>query len=1141
MLKASNGIMEVYLSWIIRDAAGNLVAAEVFDRSGVAVRSVCASIVSEDSTRRQYLTVTGIENGSGIATVSVNGSYDASYTDFKFQRDRCNVGTVTSRDLGKTLILSSREEIEEDFYGVLMREYNLPILREWTPYLMRELTDKRCVAVGKSYLEASEGIKELWIHGKPHGIRELRLLRLTLTEEALGRVIREGISSGRIRVTDKPQERLDFGSGGNSLDAYVSTYGKDLQRNVESAIVPLSPLLDKAEGFVTKKLRPYPQQAAVIGGMLALIRGGERYGLINCEMGTGKTIMGIGVVEAWANQNWLSSHPGKTLKDLYLSNPDEKPKYRAVIMPPGHLVEKWKREILREVPDASVEVITTLRQLTDLRERGKKPEGREWYVIGKDFCKLDGMDSPIPVNLSSGTLIADYCEECYEETGIREMKVMRGKYKGRCPRCGGRKFRGGAFPEYGKIRGLVCPSCNRILINPANLSQDEEDEMGSIGLMPEDFAGKKESNAFCAHCGAPLWGISCKPLGNESKKPAWRKISHFSNWTLKNRKTAWVLRGKERSYLSAAGLIDPDTGEVHPEMEVRYAAQEYSPRKYAPHRYIKKYLKGFFDFLILDEVHKYAGAGTGQACAAHALVKASRFTLGLTGTLTNGKADSLFYLFWMLMPGKMKKEGFQHGDPLSFAKRYGCIETVYEAAYTGRSGTYRSMTRGRQIKPPRSRPGISPLVYSDFLLEHAVSMSIADMTKYMPPLKEFVEVLRLPAEVQRSYDRCAAALKDFAGGTGIGPLGETLNFCLSYPDKPYGREKIMNPAKKDDVILVPPSHDGYSMPDKLLPKEERIVQIIRKEQEEGRNVFVFANFTGKEESNVTVRLKTVIERHCNMAGRVEILRADSPEALRREAYIHERARMGVRCVITNAKVCETGLDFCWEEDGIFYNYPTIIFAQPTYELATMMQASRRHYRLNQKEECRTYWMAYEGTLQSAALQIMAAKQVAAAAIQGKFSADGLAAMAQGVDARILLAKKLVEDDNSSAQELSSMFDVLAQNAGGDDDGDNGYVPPILYHELLGADYVEEPANGKGMSLFELSIDGLLAKEDETLEKTKVISLERESFTSAMDAFQTCLPGFGRLEHDKTVISFDGMVKARKAKVLKKVVGQTSLF
>lgn len=100
-------------------------------------------------------------------------------------------------------------------------------------------------------------------------------------------------------------------------------------------------------------------------------------------------------------------------------------------------------------------------------------------------------------------------------------------------------------------------------------------------------------------------------------------------------------------------------------------------------------------------------------------------------------------------------------------------------------------------------------------------------------------------------------------------------------------------------------------------------------------------------------------------------------------------------------------------------------------------------------------MAYENTLQAAALSIMANKQVAAAAIQGKFSAEGLAAMAKGVDARILLAKKLSEDDNSSAEELSSMFDVLSAVNAAEEGDEQNYVPPMIYFELMGADYEDD--------------------------------------------------------------------------------------
>lgn len=1057
MYKISNGTISTHLSWMIKDGQNNIVAAEFFDRSKAAVVGMGASFMQSGSQRIKRVTIHG-EGKYLNPYANVDGKeWDVFYTNFIFDYDHCNVGLALSKEIGSRYILTTKEMLLDDFYYTLMNNYNLPLLKEWTNYLLAAFQNKG-MAIQKIIVHQPAGFcGTIFLKGKEIPLTSLQLLRIDATEDQLKSVVSEGLKNKRICISAVPQNRLDFGNTGNSLDAYMSNYGSYLQKNVENAIEPLMPLKDTVDSFITKKMRPYPQQAAIINGMIALKEKGKRYGFLNCGMGCGKTIMGIGIVEGYANKKWLDMHPGKTLKDMYLSDPGDQPKYRAVIMPPGHLVEKWKREILREVPGAQVEVLSTLRQLVEIRERGKEPQGREWYIISKDFCKLGFSESPIPVNMSSGPLVADYCTDCYEDEGKIHMKIMRGSMKGRCPSCGGRHFKGRVFPSYGQITGLTCPSCNRILLDVAAVLHEPEDEGESrkYALTPGDFAGKKDRNAFCCHCGTPLWGANCKPVGTPEKPGKWKKISHYANWNKKNRKTAWVLKGKEYYYYKDADLIDSETGKPYEEMDIRPTPQDFSPRKVSPAQYIKKYLKGYWDFAILDECHKYAGAGTGQANAAHALVKTSGFTLGLTGTLTNGKADSLYYLLWMLEPETMVKKGFTFSSALEFSKQYGCVETTYEAAYNGES-SYRQMTKGRQINTPRTIPGISPLVYSEFLLDTSENMDLADMTRYMPPLIEQVEILSLPDDVQKAYDHCAGVLKkESKKPQGRCLMGETLNFCLSYPDKPYKRDEIMHPRHKDYTVLKPPSCDKYCNPDILLPKEQRVVEIVKKEQEEGRNVFIFANYTGKDESNITQRMKEILEKHCLMAGRVEILRADSPEALKREAYIHERARSGVKCVITNAKVCETGLDFCWEENGVFYNYPTIIFLQPTYELATMMQASRRHYRLNQTVECRTYWMAYEKTLQTAALSIMANKQVAAAAIQGKFSAEGLAAMAKGVDARILLAKKLSEDDNSSAEELCSMFDVLsAANAAEDGDGQS-YVPPMIYFELMGADYEDD--------------------------------------------------------------------------------------
>ena len=149
----------------------------------------------------------------------------------------------------------------------------------------------------------------------------------------------------------------------------------------------------------------------------------------------------------------------------------------------------------------------------------------------------------------------------------------------------------------------------------------------------------------------------------------------------------------------------------------------------------------------------------------------------------------------------------------------------------------------------------------------------------------------------------------------------------------------------------------------------------------------------------------------------------------------------------------TLLDFRFKENGKTYNYPTIIFYQMGYSLFTIWQASRRHYRLNQTEECRTYYMAYEGTVQQAVIGLVAEKMSATSAIQGKFSAEGISAMAQGVDVKVRLAQALSQNDTTTGSGLQEMFDVLNADNASDEYPD--YVPMKLLAELVGEDAVVE--------------------------------------------------------------------------------------
>lgn len=250
----------------------------------------------------------------------------------------------------------------------------------------------------------------------------------------------------------------------------------------------------------------------------------------------------------------------------------------------------------------------------------------------------------------------------------------------------------------------------------------------------------------------------------------------------------------------------------------------------------------------------------------------------------------------------------------------------------------------------------------------------------------------------------------------------------------------------------------------------------------------------------------------------------------------------------------TLLDFCFWFGGKFFNYPTLIFYQMSYELAVLWQASRRHYRLIQTEECRTYYIACENTLQAAAVEIMAEKQVAASAIQGKFSAEGLTAMAKGVDSRLRLAQKMASSDNSNRSTLSNMFDAInaSNNSTDDENRYKGFKEASTYYEIIGISPSEEDTIEEELSIFSEFTFGE-GQQTETVIQTEPVLVEplvAKAGEEETDPFglDSIFDFFGGLSMEATVVNPELLAleetdkKPKKAKKDKKLAdGQLSFF
>src|SRR6201999_3405448 len=84
-------------------------------------------------------------------------------------------------------------------------------------------------------------------------------------------------------------------------------------------------------------------------------------------------------------------------------------------------------------------------------------------------------------------------------------------------------------------------------------------------------------------------------------------------------------------------------------------------RRMAPIEFIGRYMPGWFDYAICDEIHQLAG-DTAQGNALGTLAACANRIVGLTGTLLGGFADDLFNTLFWLEAGKMKEHGYEWGS-----------------------------------------------------------------------------------------------------------------------------------------------------------------------------------------------------------------------------------------------------------------------------------------------------------------------------------------------------------------------------------------------------------------------------------------------------------------------------------------------
>lgn len=539
-------------------------------------------------------------------------------------------------------------------------------------------------------------------------------------------------------------------------------------------------------------------------------------------------------------------------------------------------------------------------------------------------------------------------------------------------------------------KAFICPDCHEPVM------MDLIDDGSKYRVNADQFFFKRENkqNHKCEHCGSLLWTALVPEQQSE-----WVKVSDLG---FVHRKFAHeYLKGLQKKpalYEAIQAISDNPDG---------HFPNTGAYRRFPLSTYIKRHMKGNIDGLIIDELHNYNN-NSGQGDAMGELFGAAKRVVGMTATLINGYSSGIFHLLYRISPNLMLKDGKSYDKSTDFNNEYGVTESVYEIAapdYNSNRRTSKKKIRERQL------PGVSPLVYSRFLMDSAAFLSLNDMGKDLPEYEEMPIQLQMNEEVAHEYYRLERQFKDILRcqkDIAKKVLSAYLGLLTVYPDQPYDQKPVVHPLTGDELV-VPSDVSSFN---ELHEKDRSVLDVVERKTAEGGRVLIYTSWTRIDSQQ---KLSKLLEEN---GYRVAVLKSGIPPN-RREEWVEKQVADGIQVLITNPSLVETGLDL--------NDFTTLYYYNIAYNLFTLRQSSRRSWRINQKApKVEVYFSYYEGTMQHRAIRLMASKLAVAGIIEGNFTDEGLAAMSDCADMTTALARELTQGIKNEVEDLSAVFKKMAK-------------------------------------------------------------------------------------------------------------------
>lgn len=236
----------------------------------------------------------------------------------------------------------------------------------------------------------------------------------------------------------------------HSLTDYLRTFGSAITEKLNNKYPPLFMPGQNWDPKIFQSLRfPFQGQGDAIMGAVETLKRQDSVFIVG-EMGTGKTL--IGALIPW----------------VMLDCP------KVLVMCPGHLTEKWKREIEKTVPSAIVSIVRNLSDAmaidAEAETAGSNPR---FWVMSKETGKLGFSWRP-----AVGKIVP------------RKTKVIKN-----------------GVEYWETVQEARCPRCGQVVRRPAK-GTSVDDELDETPIQMDEIRRRK---TYC-QCGEALWQVDASRI-----------------------------------------------------------------------------------------------------------------------------------------------------------------------------------------------------------------------------------------------------------------------------------------------------------------------------------------------------------------------------------------------------------------------------------------------------------------------------------------------------------------------------------------------------------------------------------------------------------------------------------------------------